>query len=98
LRLSKKRLNKLCSIFITIPRSQYVGVHNIKTNATKLYLQGMGHGIENMAYDWVTGNLYMSDSTMKWILVSSSDFKYYNYVYKTFPDLPYGVTLHAKER
>jgi len=58
----------------------------------------MGHGIESMAYDWMTKNLYMSDSTLEWILVSSADFRYYNYVYKTAPDSPYGLTLHAKKR
>jgi len=67
-------------------------------NTTRLFLEGMGHGVENIAYDWMTGNLYMSDSALKWILVSAGDFTYYNFVYKTDPDPAYALTLHAKLR
>ena len=32
--------------------------------------KGMAHGIENLAVDWVTGNVYWTDSDYKWIMVA----------------------------
>ena len=31
----------------------------------------MAHGIENLAVDYVTGNLYWTDSDYKWIMVAN---------------------------
>ena len=32
--------------------------------------KGMAHGIENLAVDWLTGNVYWTDSDYKWIMVA----------------------------
>ena len=33
----------------------------------------MAHGIENLAVDYVTGNLYWTDSDYKWIMVANKE-------------------------
>ena len=45
-------------------------------------VKGMAHGIENLAVDYVTGNLYWTDSDYKWIMVSDMDCKHYTHVSK----------------
>ena len=35
----------------------------------------MAHGIENLAVDYITGNLYWTDSDYKWIMVANKEFR-----------------------
>lgn len=63
-----------------------------------MHLEGMGHGIESMAYDWENENLYMTDSSLKWVLIADKSFQYYSAIYKSDPDPAYGLAIHARRR
>jgi len=43
----------------------------------------MARGIQNMAYDLVTSNLYWTDWEFQWIMVSDKSFRFYTPVYRT---------------
>nr|CAB3263510.1 low-density lipoprotein receptor-related protein 6-like [Phallusia mammillata] len=85
-------------IFFADYRTRYLGIYDQTTNDTSLYLEGMGHGIENIAYDWRNRNLYLTDSSMKWVLVADNQFQYYAPIHKADPDPAYGLALHSTKR
>jgi len=58
----------------------------------------MARGIENMVYDWVSGNLYWTDSFFRWVMTTDQDFRFYTPVFKTPGARPYGITIHVKLR
>lgn len=63
----------------------------------RTYHQGMAHGVEGMAYDWMSGNLYMADSELNWIIATESTFQYFTVVYKA-EDPTYALALHGVKR
>uniref|UniRef100_H2YXX3 EGF-like domain-containing protein n=1 Tax=Ciona savignyi TaxID=51511 RepID=H2YXX3_CIOSA len=86
-------------IFFTDYRSEYVGVRFLNSNITVKYFKGMAHGIESMAFDWKTRNLYWTDSEFKWIMATDSSFRYYSPVYRSGKrEPPYGLAIHSKLR
>nr|CAB3263507.1 low-density lipoprotein receptor-related protein 6-like [Phallusia mammillata] len=85
-------------IFFTDYMSEYIGVRYMDLGITAQFLEGMAHGIENMAYDWLTGNLYWTDSEFKWVMAVDRTFSFYTPVYRTKLDPPYAIALHAKQR
>ena len=59
-------------IYWTDYRAEKIGKYDWEKNKTTSNLfQGMAHGIENLAVDYVTGNLYWTDSDYKWIMVAN---------------------------
>ena len=54
--------------------------------------------VEQLAYDWITGNLYFNDYKKKWIMAVDKTFQYYTVVYRNTTESFYGLTLHAKQR
>ena len=54
--------------------------------------------VEQIAYDWITGNLYFNDYKKKWIMAVDKNFKYYTVVYRNTSESFYGLALHAKQR
>ncbi|CAK8675825.1 unnamed protein product [Clavelina lepadiformis] len=78
-------------------KSELVGVRHFDTNAVQTYHQGMAHGVEGMAYDWMSGNLYMADSELNWIIATESTFQYFTVVYKA-EDPTYALALHGVKR
>ena len=63
--------------------------------------KGMAHGIENLAVDYTTGNLYWTDSDYKWIMVADQDCKHYSHVYKATDDPdgpPYGLAIDSQSK
>jgi len=79
-------------------RSEYIGILYLQLNASVKRYEGMAHGIENMAYDWITGNLYWTDSEFQWIMATDPSFRFYTPVYRTNGNPPYAIALHAKQR
>lgn len=58
----------------------------------------MGHGIENMAYDWITNNIYWTDSELNWIVAADASLKYYSPIYESPSTAPYGLAIQARKR
>ena len=56
--------------FATPNRSAHFGVHDLNTNKTSVHLEGMGGGVEMIAFDWMTKNLFWTDSEQNWVMVS----------------------------
>lgn len=72
---------------------------DINKGEERRYFEGITHGIENLAIDWKTDNLYWTDSTFKWIMAAESHFKHYAVVYQsTHEQVPYGLTIHQTRR
>ena len=68
-------------IYWTDYRAEKIGKYDWANNKTSPDLfKGMAHGIENLAVDYVTGNVYWTDSDYKWIMVSDPDCKHYTQV------------------
>ncbi|XP_076825968.1 low-density lipoprotein receptor-related protein 2-like [Clavelina lepadiformis] len=84
-------------LFYTDQRANYIGVHHFKDNLILKFYRGMAHGIESMAYDWMTRNLYWTDSNFGWVMVSESSFRYYSPVYRA-ADPTHALAIHAKQR
>ncbi|CBY14574.1 unnamed protein product, partial [Oikopleura dioica] len=89
-------------IYWTDYRAQQIGMYDWENSETRegLY-KGMAHGIENLAVDWVTGNVYWTDSDYKWIMVADKDFNHFNAVYKAADDPngpPYGLAIHSTKQ
>lgn len=77
---------------------EYIGVSDLNSHNTKKEYQGMAHGVESLAYDWVSKNLYWTDSQFKWIMAVDKDFLYYTPVYRSRYGDPHALTIHAKKR
>jgi len=60
--------------------------------------EGIAKGIESLSYDWITGNLYWTDSDLNWIAVSENTFTYYTPVFWVKNGNPYALAIHAKRR
>lgn len=86
------------TIFFSICRSEYIGVWKMETKLSTRYFEGMAHGIECIAYDWITGNLYWTDSEFKWVMAADKEFSHYAPVYRTSPDPAYGLAVHSVKR
>ena len=43
----------------------------------------MAHGIENIAVDWLTGNIYWTDSAYKWVVVADEKLQYFKPIIRT---------------
>lgn len=85
-------------IFFLDYRSSYFGVHDLKANKTTVHLEGMGAGVEGIAYDWMTKNLYWTDSEQNWVMVGDSEFNHYAPVYQPEDETPYAITVHSRHR
>jgi len=85
-------------VFYTDYKNGLIGTLDLLTNETREYLHGMGRGIESIAFDWKRGNLYWTDSTMKWIMVANEDFSHYTPVYRSINSDLFGIALHVKSR
>lgn len=75
-----------------------MGVKDLLHNRTSRKLEGIAHGIENLAYDYKTQNLYWTDSVFSWIMCAEHSFQYYTPVYKSEEDPLYALALHAEQR
>nr|XP_039264367.1 low-density lipoprotein receptor-related protein 2-like isoform X3 [Styela clava] len=89
---NKKRL------YFTDYRSEYIGVWSMTEKKGERYFEGMAHGVECIAYDWKTDNLYWTDSEFKWVMAAENTFNYYTPVYRTAPDPAYGLAVHSVKR
>lgn len=89
-------------IYWTDYRAEHIGKFDWNTNKTENNLyQGMAHGIENLAVDYITGNLYWTDSDYKWIMVANKEFKHYTQIYTANDDAdgpPYGLAIHSTKQ
>ena len=79
-------------------RSSYFGVHDLIANVTTTHLEGMGSGVEGIAYDWMTGNVYWTDSEQNWLMVSNAVFEHYAPIYHPSKETPYALVVHAMKR
>jgi len=64
-------------------RSEYIGMFYPQLKSSEKKFEGMARGIQNMAYDLVTSNLYWTDWEFQWIMVSDKSFRFYTPVYRT---------------
>jgi len=54
--------------------------------------------VEQIAFDWITGNIYFNDYKKKWIMAVDSNFQYYTVIYRNISESFYGLALHSKQR
>ncbi len=74
-----------------------IGVVDLETNLTTTHYHGMAHGIEGLAYDWLRGSLYWTDSALMWLMVTDASFRHYATVYRSQNPL-YGLSIHVRTR
>lgn len=70
----------------------------MRTRSTTVHHDGLAYGIENMAYDRFSKNLYWVDATLKWVMVTDAAFNYYATVFRTDPEETYALTIHTTKR
>ena len=58
----------------------------------------MGHGVENLAHDPISKNLYWTDSELKWVMMTDPTFSYYTIIFSTDPDPAYALAIHIPKR
>lgn len=85
-------------LYFTDYKARYFGKWDMEREVTERYLEGMTFGIENIAYDVKTKNIYFTDSSLKWLMVADNSFNYYTPIYRASPDTPYGLALHSVRR
>ncbi|XP_076811957.1 vitellogenin receptor-like [Clavelina lepadiformis] len=84
-------------LFYTDYKSEQIELLDIEEHKSKSIFQGIAHGIESLAYDWVTENLYWIDVRFNWIVTSEKTFNYFTPIYRSDQKL-FALTLHAKRR
>ncbi|XP_076815263.1 uncharacterized protein LOC143461284 isoform X2 [Clavelina lepadiformis] len=85
-------------VFFTDTLLKRLNVHYLNTNMTVSRLEGIMGDAGDLAYDWVTQNLYWIQHQRGWIMVTDSTFQYVTPVYKTGSETIDSMTLHAKHR
>ena len=73
-------------------------IYDMKTNEENNYLQGIGHYVECVSYDWPTGNVYWVDSSFNWIMVADSTLKYYTPILLEKVMILHSLVVHTKQR
>jgi len=61
-------------------------------------MRGMCQGIQQIAYDWPTQNIYWSDYIHKWIMVTNQNFKHFAKIYKNNKEEIWGLAIHSVKR
>lgn len=61
---------------------------------TDTIIRGVGE-IRGLAYDWISGNLYWTDNTYKWIMVSTADGRYQKVLIEGLTS-PLGIVVHPQ--
>ena len=79
-------------------RSRTILVRDLNENKTKKVMKGIAFEVENLAYDWSSGNLYWTDSVFNWIMVIDSTYQHYTPVYVEDVGTAHGLAVHSKER
>ena len=79
-------------------RSRTIFVRDLTKNKTKMVLKGIAFEVENLAYDWSSGNLYWTDSVFNWIMVIDSTFKHYTPVYVEDVETVVGLAIHSRQK
>lgn len=67
---------------------------NIKSKQLDLALEHVASNIESLAVDWMTQNIYWTDSVLKAIVISSSDFRHYNMI--NLIEIPQHIVVEPK--
>ena len=80
-------------------RQNYIGVHHMDNNVTQQYFAGMVKDVEELAYDWLTGNLYWTDHGRNLIMVVEETLTHYSILKRLNPNAqPHGLALHPTQR
>jgi len=68
-------------------------------NLTQQYFAGMVENVEELAYDWLTGNLYWTDHRRQLIMVVEPSLTYYTILKRIDSDAqPHGLAIHPTQR
>ena len=69
------------------------------SNVTQQYFGGMAKDVEELAYDWKSGNLYWTDSERQLIMVVDSTLAHYSVLLPLQHDYkPSGLAIHSDRR
>lgn len=75
-----------------------IEVLSLKSGNITSHFEGMGIGIEEMAFDWPTGNLYWTDSIRGNIVVADKNLKHYAIIYRNYNENLQGLAIHSLQR
>nr|XP_039271966.1 low-density lipoprotein receptor-related protein 6-like [Styela clava] len=76
----------------------FIGVYDLKTKEHKKVFQGMAWGIDSLSVDWVSGNVYWTDSNFKWIMVANRNFSHYRNLFSIDSEIPAKVAVDPPDR
>ncbi|XP_076815268.1 low-density lipoprotein receptor-related protein 1-like isoform X2 [Clavelina lepadiformis] len=84
-------------VFFSDHIHETLSIHSMTTNETTHRLKGLMRFVGNMAYDWLTQNLYWTDSSLGSIMVVEKTMKHYAFVYHSTDRID-SLTIHPKQR
>nr|XP_026691269.1 low-density lipoprotein receptor-related protein 6-like isoform X3 [Ciona intestinalis] len=85
-------------IYYTDYYRNFIGVYNKRDRTHKKLYQGLAYGIDSLSVDWVTNNVYWTDTDTKWIMMGNEDLSKIKHVVAIASNVPAIVAVHPLTR
>lgn len=70
------------------------GFGNFQTKERKIIFQGLAWGIDNICVDWISGNVYWTDTNYNWIMMANRNFSHYKNMISIKSQIPAKIAVH----
>ncbi|XP_076815155.1 low-density lipoprotein receptor-related protein 1B-like isoform X1 [Clavelina lepadiformis] len=81
-------------IYFTDFSSNHIGVYDMKAKTSRIVFEDLSYGIDGMAVDWFTGNIYWTDTDLRVITVADSEFNYYKHIINITSNVPAKIAIN----